>query len=247
MYSTEAEFLRRCTGLKRDGSQCRSWATWDDPNQLCVAHSGRHHTGPILPGPRPPLRRANYRPCQCSAYEFPHRPAGGLREARLMNHQTAEEQAGQARCRAARVRPLKGPANYGATAWNAHPRRLSRGLAVDRGQFCSTALIAVRSRSPASSPIISTTFLITSLKCFSSASALKRLAAGRIEFGFSATDPLNWTAESCQGGSAGSGENLIPRITMTRHQRIGLTWSMSEKSLRHPSSRSTRSHASWPS
>ena len=73
MYSTEAEFLRRCTGLKRDGSLCRAWAAWDDPSQLCVAHSGRHHTGPILPGPRPALRRANYRPCQCSAYEFPHR------------------------------------------------------------------------------------------------------------------------------------------------------------------------------
>ena len=57
--------MRRCTGTNKDGSSCRRYAGWGDPEQRCYAH------------------RSEYRPrvkavCRCEAYPFTHRPASGL-------------------------------------------------------------------------------------------------------------------------------------------------------------------------
>ncbi len=62
------------------GLPARAFACWDDPEQLCVAHNGRHHRGPIPHWsiPRPRSRRCAAPPCQCRAYDWPHRPGGGL-------------------------------------------------------------------------------------------------------------------------------------------------------------------------
>lgn len=79
MYSAEAVALRRCLGTRKDGEPCRGWALWDGPRQFCMAHAGRHHTGP-LPSPwqREPECPTMYEPCRCAAYNWPHRPGGGL-------------------------------------------------------------------------------------------------------------------------------------------------------------------------
>ena len=78
-YGPEAIRRRRCTALRKDGKPCRAWALWDDPRQLCMAHAGRHHRGPM---PNPPAwhqgERRNVKPCTCPAYAWPHRPGGGL-------------------------------------------------------------------------------------------------------------------------------------------------------------------------
>jgi hypothetical protein len=79
MYSPEAVARRRCTGTREDGAPCRAWAVWEGPRQLCVAHAGRHHTGPLPP----PWEREREQParceaCRCAAYQWPHRPGGGL-------------------------------------------------------------------------------------------------------------------------------------------------------------------------
>ena len=77
-YEPAAVRLRRCTALRKDGTPCRAWALWDDPRQLCAAHAGRHHKGP-LPAKRVLYDRpANVTPCTCAAYAWPHRPGGGL-------------------------------------------------------------------------------------------------------------------------------------------------------------------------
>jgi hypothetical protein len=83
MYGPEAQRRRRCTDTRQDGQPCRAWALWDDSDQLCVNHAGRGHRGPM---PWPPAwstrvrGRANYEPCVCIAYQWPHRPGGGLCE-----------------------------------------------------------------------------------------------------------------------------------------------------------------------
>ena len=76
MYSAAAIARRKCLGTRKDGSPCRAWACWDDPSQRCMAHAGRHHSGPILPG-EPFDRPAQYTPCTCAVYEWPHRPGSG--------------------------------------------------------------------------------------------------------------------------------------------------------------------------
>lgn len=78
-YSEKAKSLRKCTGTRKDGRPCKAWATWSDPRQLCVSHAGRHHRGPI-PKEHSPSRSARYTPCCCPAYQWPHRPGGGLCE-----------------------------------------------------------------------------------------------------------------------------------------------------------------------
>lgn len=81
MYGYTAESMRRCTGVRRDGSPCRAWAEWRYAHQRCVAHGGRTRpprggaSWPYLP---PPTRPARYTPCRCLAYAWPHRPASGL-------------------------------------------------------------------------------------------------------------------------------------------------------------------------
>ena len=70
---------RKCAAIRKDGRPCEAWALWDDPRQLCVAHSGRHHRGPMFLKFRPyRYQKARYVPCTCAAYAWPHRPSGGL-------------------------------------------------------------------------------------------------------------------------------------------------------------------------
>ncbi len=82
-YSALAEARRRCTGRRKDGEACQAWALWDDPLQRCTTHAGRRRLGP---GSRGPYRsgghytdsKTRYTPCTCGAYNWPHRPGGGL-------------------------------------------------------------------------------------------------------------------------------------------------------------------------
>jgi hypothetical protein len=76
-YSKVARELRECLGTRKNGEPCRAWAVWDDPRQLCVAHAGRHHTGP-MPRVLSRTKPAKYKPCCCPAYNWLHRPGGGL-------------------------------------------------------------------------------------------------------------------------------------------------------------------------
>lgn len=75
-YNYVAQDRRRCTALTKFGLPCRAYACWDDPQQRCMAHAGRHHRGPMM-RPRKPMQRARYRPCTCPAYAWPHKPGGG--------------------------------------------------------------------------------------------------------------------------------------------------------------------------
>lgn len=77
-YSRMAKAVRRCRGTRKDGEPCQAYAVWDDPRGLCAAH-GRHHTGP-LPKRYAPHKKSSYPPCRCRAYQWPHRPGGGLCE-----------------------------------------------------------------------------------------------------------------------------------------------------------------------
>jgi hypothetical protein len=104
----QARARRRCTATTRDGQRCQGWAMWDstatDGRQVCGIHAGRHHRGPMGPladllavdgvawldaiealrnadpfwSPHAPHRYAQYLPCTCAAYAWPHRPGGGL-------------------------------------------------------------------------------------------------------------------------------------------------------------------------
>ena len=74
-YSEKAKKLRRCKAKKKDGTPCRAWAMWDNPDQLCSAHSGhtrgKDHRNTFYSCRTIPV-------CECEAYAFPHRPGGGL-------------------------------------------------------------------------------------------------------------------------------------------------------------------------
>lgn len=70
-YSEMARALRRCRTTTKAGEPCQQFAVWGDEAGRCAAHGGR------VPGPHRAERTA-YVPCQCMAYRFPHRPAGGL-------------------------------------------------------------------------------------------------------------------------------------------------------------------------
>jgi hypothetical protein len=82
-YTDRARALRRCTAQRKDGEPCRAYARWGDPRRLCASH-GAHHTGRM---PWPPAwataegkarERTHNPPCKCRAYQWPHRPGGGL-------------------------------------------------------------------------------------------------------------------------------------------------------------------------
>ena len=81
-YSEKAKEKRRCTytfpeGHEREGERCKAWAMWGSENQLCVAH-GTDGRGPRKsPSERVYIRRTIPK-CTCEAYNFPHRPGGGL-------------------------------------------------------------------------------------------------------------------------------------------------------------------------
>jgi hypothetical protein len=76
-YGPDAVARRRCVATRRDGKPCRAWALWDDPGQRCLVHAGRGHRGPTPRWSFAPFVRAAYVPCNCPAYGFPHKPAGG--------------------------------------------------------------------------------------------------------------------------------------------------------------------------
>jgi hypothetical protein len=74
-YNEAAIARRHCRGTRRDGKPCQAYAMWDSEAQLCMAHGGHHHTGPLSPGSAPrPRTHANYTPCRCGAFAWPHRP-----------------------------------------------------------------------------------------------------------------------------------------------------------------------------
>jgi hypothetical protein len=87
-YSEAAVELRICRATRRDGLPCRAWAMWDSPDQLCATHAGVARGGPTRVRPLVVTRsgmwasghvqHARYPPCRCPAYEWPHRPGGGL-------------------------------------------------------------------------------------------------------------------------------------------------------------------------
>lgn len=74
MYSAWAIEARRCQAVKVDGTPCCAWSVWGDTH--CVRHGGHSAI--------PPRRTAygGYRsrvpPCDCPAYNWPHRPGSGL-------------------------------------------------------------------------------------------------------------------------------------------------------------------------
>lgn len=91
-YTSEAAKLRRCTATRADGQPCRAWAAWDDAQQRCNVHAGRHFRGPATTSPwwRAMLAgnlglagrlERGYRTravaCRCEVYPWPHRPGGG--------------------------------------------------------------------------------------------------------------------------------------------------------------------------
>lgn len=76
-YSATTDDVRRCVAIAAAGRPCRAYAIWDDPNQRCVAHGGRHQSG-WLPPEAPPLCGKGRSPsCCCASYPFPHRPGAG--------------------------------------------------------------------------------------------------------------------------------------------------------------------------
>jgi len=79
-YSAQAEVRRRCTGTRKDGEPCRAWALWDDPLQRCMNHAGHGHHGPQARRSRDQSAagKTRYTPCTCVAYNWPHRPGGGV-------------------------------------------------------------------------------------------------------------------------------------------------------------------------
>ena len=80
-YTEKAKALRRCTGTRKDGQPCSAWALWDDPRQSCVQHAGRGNRGPHQYPPAwtaPGYGRTRNPNCTCAAYQWPHKPGGGL-------------------------------------------------------------------------------------------------------------------------------------------------------------------------
>lgn len=76
-YSEKAKALRRCTATRQDGQPCKAYARWG--TQLCAAHTFKKRK----PGNPNDKRRyygykANYEPCTCLAYAWPHKPGGGF-------------------------------------------------------------------------------------------------------------------------------------------------------------------------
>ena len=76
-YSLKARWMRRCIGTRKDGEHCQAYAMWDDSRGLCIRHSGRWQ--PNYNRPWWDLDpKTKYEPCKCIAYNWPHRPGGGI-------------------------------------------------------------------------------------------------------------------------------------------------------------------------
>jgi len=67
-YSETAIELRRCKGTNKDGEPCQAWALWAAPDGMCKEHTSWAYADCKFPAPT----------CRCSAYQWPHRPGGGL-------------------------------------------------------------------------------------------------------------------------------------------------------------------------
>jgi hypothetical protein len=107
MYSAAAIRLRRCVATRRDGTPCRAWACWDDPQQRCVFHARNRAARPTMTA-RNGLRRhqhARHPLCRCGGYARPHRPGGGSR-CTWPNVPVATSPAVTARTP---VQPVRGP------------------------------------------------------------------------------------------------------------------------------------------
>lgn len=81
-YSEKAKEKRRCTyrfpeGHEREGERCKAWAMWGNEEQLCVAHGTDGRGSQKSPEERILVHRTIPK-CTCEAYNFPHRPGGGL-------------------------------------------------------------------------------------------------------------------------------------------------------------------------
>ena len=61
--SEKAREIRRCKADRRDGQPCQAFACWGDDR--CTRHGGTRRAKPV---------------CNCVAYNWPHRPGGGLCE-----------------------------------------------------------------------------------------------------------------------------------------------------------------------
>ena len=64
-YTDKARSMRRCVGTNKDGSPCKNYAGWGDPEQKCYHHRSE---------PRPKVKAR----CRCAAYLWTHRPGSGL-------------------------------------------------------------------------------------------------------------------------------------------------------------------------
>lgn len=61
--SEKALEIRRCKALRKNGKPCEAFACWGDTR--CTRHGGIKRGKPV---------------CKCPAYNWPHRPGGGLCE-----------------------------------------------------------------------------------------------------------------------------------------------------------------------
>ncbi len=74
-YSEKAKALRRCKATRQDGQPCQAYALWG--GELCAGHTYKRRgksTGDTKYADMP----TKAPPCTCIAYQWPHRPGGGL-------------------------------------------------------------------------------------------------------------------------------------------------------------------------
>lgn len=69
-YTAKARALRRCQARTKAGASCAQWAVWGDELNRCAAHGGRVAERHVAGKTSAPV-------CQCSAWNFPHRPGSG--------------------------------------------------------------------------------------------------------------------------------------------------------------------------
>jgi hypothetical protein len=71
--------LRRCVGTAKSGKRCRAFTLWDCPERLCSTHYYKIQGPELTPEERVWKQKDRTRPtCNCTAYEWPHRPSNGL-------------------------------------------------------------------------------------------------------------------------------------------------------------------------
>lgn len=75
-YSERARELRRCKATRKDGQPCRAYAVWGQ--ELCAGHAYKTRGGRMPERFRYTGMPTNAPSCTCTAYNWPHRPGGGL-------------------------------------------------------------------------------------------------------------------------------------------------------------------------